>query len=72
MLIHQTQTHLGLSPGEASLPEMAERSGGVTGVAPFDGGFARFVASDSAQEAVVRRPLQAPRPFQWFYSDSAV
>ncbi len=72
VLIHQTQTHLGLSPGEASLPEMAERSGGIAVVAPFDGGFARFVASDSAQEAVVRRPLPAPRPFQWLHSFSSL
>ena len=72
VLIHQTQTHLGLSPGEASLPEMAERSGGIAVVAPFDGGFARFVTSDSAQEAVVRRPLPAPRPFQWLHSFSSL
>ncbi|HEX3895486.1 MAG TPA: UvrD-helicase domain-containing protein [Rudaea sp.] len=73
VLIHQTQTRLGLPPGEASLPAMAEHCGGIAIVAPFDGAFARFAPSDGSQDApVVRRPLPAPRPFQWLHSFSSL
>ena len=73
VLIHQTQMHLGLPPDEASLKAMAERSNGIAIVAPFDGGFARFVSTDSSREApMARRPLPAPRPFQWLHSFSSL
>ncbi len=73
VLIHQTQEHLGLPAGEASLSAMAQRCDGIAIVTPFDSGFARYVPSDASREApVVRRPLPAPRPFRWLHSFSSL
>ena len=73
VLIHQTQTQLGLAPGESSLRAMAERCDGIDIVAPFAGATIRYRSAERASDIrAAREPLPTTRPFQWLHSFSSI
>ncbi|HSN01175.1 MAG TPA: UvrD-helicase domain-containing protein [Rudaea sp.] len=73
ILLRQAQEKSGLTFGEADLPELARKLGGMAVVDPAVSCEAKYLASDAPPpDFAPRSPLPALRPFEWLHSFTGI
>ena len=73
MLLRQAQENSGLEFGEADLPALARKLGGMTVIGPAVHGDAKHFATDDARvDFTPRSPLPELRPFEWLHSFTGI
>jgi exodeoxyribonuclease V beta subunit len=73
ILLRQAQENSGLAFGEADLPALAQKLGGMAVIGPAATGDAKHVAAGAASpDFAPRSPLPALRPFEWLHSFTGI
>ncbi|MHB8678312.1 MAG: UvrD-helicase domain-containing protein [Rudaea sp.] len=73
MLLRQAQENSGLAFGEADLPALARKLGGIAVIGPAAHGATKHSATDVARvDFTPRSPLPALRPFEWLHSFTGI